>query len=206
MRVLILIYLIVLISLSSCASTQTKGKVGSQEGQLESGSGQPFVIPAIPMDGKKVGDLVLGQTTLNQALQIMPPWPGHPPMPLRIDEFEKANPGLLESFGKVGEVLRKVKKSYNPMKAMYILFFDKNEKLVIVQRDFSDYVKEEREEIGKIYDEYQHQLREVYRDSQGIRMQGQIQPCITLEIMLNTMKAKSGEPFRTGYVFTCPTK
>lgn len=203
MRVVILTYLIVLILLSSCASIQTKDKVSSQEDQLKSAHGQPFIISAILMDGKKVGDLVLGQTTLKQALQIMPPWPGYSPKPLPREQFEKAEPGLLERLGKVGEVLKRAKKGYNPMKAMYILIFDKNEKLVIVQRDFSD--KEEIEEVGKIYDQYRHQLKEVYKDSEIVRMQGEIQPCITLEVFLDTKKLKSGEPFRTGYIFTCPT-
>ncbi len=203
MRVIIVIYLLVLILVSSCASTQTKDKVSSQEDQLKSAPFQPFIIPAVLMDGKKAGDLVLGQTTLKQALQIMPPWPGYPPKPLPREQFEKAAPEL-EHLGKVGEVLKRAKKGYNPMKAMYILIFDKNEKLVIVQRDFLD--KEEKEEVGKIYDQHRNQLKEVYRDSEVERMQGEIQPCITLEVFLDIKKLKSGEPFRAGYVFTCPTK
>ena len=204
MRVIILTYLVVLILLSSCASPQTKDKVSSQEDQLQSVPAQPFIIPAILMDGKKVGDLVLGQTTLDQALKIMPAWPGHPPDgPLPLEEFEKANPGLLERFGKVGEVLKRVKKSYNPMMAMYILLFDKNEKLVIIQRDFLD--EKEKEGVGKIYNQYQHQLKEVYKDTEVVRVQGEIQPCITLEVFLDTKRQKSGEPFRTGHIFTCPT-
>ena len=203
MRVIILACLIMLILISSCASTQTKDKVSSQEDQLKSVPTQPFIIPAILMDGKKVGDLVLGQTTLKQALQIMPAWPGYPPKPLPIEQFEKAEPGLLERLGKVGEVLKRVKKLYNPMMAMYILLFDKNEKLVIIQRDFSD--EKEKEEVGKIYDQYRHQLKEVYKDSEIVRVQGEIQPCITLEVFLDTKKQKSGEPFRAGYIFTCPT-
>jgi len=203
MRVIILTYLIMLILLSSCASTQTKDKISSQEDQLKSAPGQPFIIPAILMDGKKVGDLVLGQTTLKQALQIMPAWPGHPPKPFPLEQFEKGEPGLLERLGKVGEVLKRVKKSYNPMMAMYILLFDKNEKLVIIQRDFTD--MKEKEEVGKIYDQYQQQLKEVYKDTEVVRVQGEIQPCITLEVFLDTKKLKSGEPYRTGYIFTCPT-
>lgn len=89
------------------------------------------------------------------------------------------------------------------MKAMYILIFDKNEKLVIVQRDFTD--MKEKEEVGKIYDQYQAQLKEVYKDTEVIRMQGEIQPCITLEVFFDTKKLKSGEPYRTGHIFTCPT-
>ena len=159
MRIIISTYLIMLILLSSCASTQTKGEVSSQDNQLQSAPGQAFITPAVLMGGKKVGDLILGQTTLKQALQIMPPWPGYPPKPLPREAFEEGEPGLLERLGKVGEILKRAKKGYNPMKAMYILIFDKNEKLVIVQRDFLD--KEEKEEVEKIYDQYRHQLKEV---------------------------------------------
>ena len=204
MRVIILTYLIALILLSSCASTQTKGKVSLQDNQLQSAPTQPFIIPAVLMDGKKVGDLVLGQTTLKQALQIMPPWPGFPPKPFSLELFEKAEPGLLERLGKASEVLKRVKKAYNPMTAMYILFFDKNEKLVIIQRDFLD--KKEEEEVEKIYEQYQYQMEEVYKGAEVVRMQGEIQPCITLEVFLDIKKQKSGEPFRAGYIFTCPTK
>jgi len=208
MRVTILTYLIVLILLSSCASPQIKGKISSQEDQLQSVPAQTFIIPAILMDGKNVGDLVLGQTTLEQALQIMPPWPGYPPKPLPLEEFEKANPGLLERLEKAGEVLKRVKKSYNPMNALYILFFDKNEKLVIVQRDFT--FKKEREETRKMYEQYQHQMKEVYRDKERdkevVRMQGEIQPCITLEVISDIKELKTDGPFRTGHIFTCPTK
>jgi len=203
MRIIISTYLIMLILLSSCASTQTKGEVSSQDNQLQSAPGQAFITPAVLMGGKKVGDLILGQTTLKQALQIMPPWPGYPPKPLPREAFEEGEPGLLERLGKVGEVLKRAKKGYNPMKAMYILIFDKNEKLVIVQRDFLD--KEEKEEVEKIYDQYRHQLKEVYKDTEVVRMQGEIQPCITLEVFLDIKKPKSGEPFRAGYIFTCPT-
>jgi hypothetical protein len=195
MRVLLLAYLITIVLLSSCASTQTTDKVSSQDyNQSQPGLEQLFIIPAVLMDGKKVGDLVLGRTTLKEALKIMPAWRGYPPKP--PPKFREED---LKRLGKVGDVLGRTKLGYNPMMALYILFFDKNKKLVIVQRDFSD--EKEKQEVRKIYDQHQHQLKEVYKESDFIRMQGEIQPCITLEVFL-----ESGEPFRVGYIFTCPTK
>jgi hypothetical protein len=201
MRGLLLALSITILLLSSCASMQTKGEVSSQDYERsQSGLEQPFIIPAVLMDGSSVGDLALGRTTLKEALRIMPAWRGYPPKPLD----EKPREEDLKSLGKVGDVLARIKLAYNPMKALYILFFDKNRKLVLVQRDFPG---QEKEEVRKIYNEYERQLKEVYKKSDVIRMQAEIQPCITLEVWLTfRKKLESWEPFRVGYIFTCPTK
>lgn len=152
-----------------------------------------FTVPAITMD-KQVGDLVLGRTTLKQALEILPAFPGYPPQPLD----SRLKP---EHVGKVREVLSRAKVGYNPMWSPHILIFDKYSKLVIVQRNFSG----AHEEGNKIYEKHKNQLKEVAKLSKDShfphsRLQGEITECITMEVILNEL----GEVNDVGYIYTCP--
>lgn len=155
-----------------------------------SGPKKFFVVPAISKD-TKVGELVLGHTTLKEALEILPAFPDHPPAP----RAEKLGPGHI---GKTREVMENVDVVYNPMWSPLTLLFDRNNKLVIVTRSF---VSDERKEARKIYEQHKQQLKEVYRESTTI-LQGEIQACITMEVTLD----KSGDPNPIAYIYTCSTR
>ncbi len=149
-----------------------------------------FVIVAISNDAK-VGELVLGHTTLKQALEILPAFPDRPPAP----RSEKPGP---EYIGKTREVMEKADLGYNPMQSPMTLRFDRNGKLVLVARTFTP---AERKEARKIYDQHKQQLKEVSRGTTTI-LQGDVQPCVTLQVTLD----KSGNPNPITYIYTCATR
>lgn len=149
-----------------------------------------FAVPAISKD-TKVGELTLGHTTLKQALAILPAFPDHPPAPRN----EKPGP---EHIGKTREVMENVVVGYNPMWSPLILLFDRNDKLAVVARSFT---QGETKEARKIFDRHKPQLREVYKGSTTI-LQGEIQACITLEVTLDA----SGDPNPIAYFYTCSTR
>lgn len=159
-------------------------KIALTAGSSPKGETKSFTVPAVTQ-GRNVGNLTLGQTTLRQALKILPAFPGYPPEP----PSRELDP---EHVGKVREALRKAKLGYNPMWSPSILIFDNNEKLIIVQTNFDDL-----EEGKKVYEKYKYQLKEVSKQ----RLQGDIEPCITLEIFLR----ETGEINGAGYIYTCPT-
>jgi tetratricopeptide (TPR) repeat protein len=157
-------------------------------------SSEEFIFPAVLMDGRRGGDLVLGSTTMKQAVKMLPPWPGHGPKRVQRGDIKT-------SSGKVGEVLRKVKYQYNAMAADFILGFDKNKKLVIIQTSLST-DRSAQEKMSNMMN--QNQLEEESRDSNGIRMRGEIMPCVTMEVLVPSAGDKPIEA--VGYFFTCPTK
>lgn len=192
-----IIPLTVLLLLSSCAlipyGPKSSPKAPSQPGS----AGKPLIYPAVLVNGQKAGDLILGETTLKQALKILPPWPAYPPGPIPLSEL---SPGYA---GKVREVLLKAKKSYNPAESLFMLYFDENEKLIMIQDNTIGFDKQKTEAVKNIISRYP--LKEVYRDSKFIIMQGEMQPCVFLEVMLDAGNGKN-EPFEAGYLYTCPTK
>jgi hypothetical protein len=160
--------------------------------QSRRGQENPFIVPAISKH-TKVGELVLGNTTLKQALKILPAFPGYGPAPAN----KKPEP---RHIGKTREVLERVDLGYNPMWSPQILLFDKNKMLVLVARSFV--TEEEGTEARKIYDQHKDQLKEVYKQSGDTILQGEIQPCITLEVTID----ESGNPNPIAYIYYCPTQ
>jgi len=149
-----------------------------------------FVFPAVLWTGERKGELRLGRTSLAEALQIVPPWHGHGPTP----------PTRTTAPGKVGKVLQKVKTGYNPGAADFILLFDEHEKLAIIQLKLSS-SEAEQKMIRKILVEYQFQK---VADSEAVsRMQGDIAPCITLDVFVPKMADSPVADM--GFVFTCAT-
>lgn len=89
-----------------------------------SAQGQTFVYPAALIDGRSAGNLILGQTVVEQAVKMFPSAPpgyeGNPRPPRGFPE------------AKIGQVSPKPTLVYNPWMTLYLLFFDANQKLVIV--------------------------------------------------------------------------
>jgi len=149
-----------------------------------------FVFPAVLWTGERKGELLLGRTSLAEALQIVPPLHGHGPTP----------PTRTTAPGKVGKVLQKVKTGYNPRSADFILIFDEHEKLAMIQLKLSS-SEAEQKMIRKILVEYQFQ--KVVESEAVTRMQGDIAPCITLDVFVPQMADSPVADM--GFVFTCAT-
>lgn len=157
-----------------------------------SGQVQPFAYPAVLTNGRSVGNLILGQTTLEQAVKMFPPIPpgaqGNPRPPRAYPE------------AKIGQVSPKPTLVYNPWMTLYLLFFDSNVKLVIVVDGGKSKLRGlSQQEMLRQYP----QLKETDRDSLEYEMQVEIQPCVTLMLLFSTRDNTVGD---IAYVFTCPTQ
>src|ERR1700732_192749 len=86
---------------------------------------EPFHFPAVLRSGKKVGDLVPGISTLKGVVKMFPvaahDYPGNPRPPAAFPEV------------KIGKVQPEPTTVYNPLHTSYALFFDDNDKLVIIE-------------------------------------------------------------------------
>jgi tetratricopeptide (TPR) repeat protein len=161
----------------------------------QSDTSNEFIFPAvIGVYRQRVGNLILGITTMNQAEKLLPAWPGHGPNRVGRGEVDISR-DLVEEFN--------IKYLFNPMFADFILGFNKNRKLVLIIVSFWD-DENAREKLTNMINKYQ--LKEMLRDSNGIKMQGEIMPCVRIEIFLSS-EADSDMPVESaGYFYTCPTK
>ena len=160
-----------------------------------SDASKEFIFPAVTMGRRRAGDLVLGSTMMKQAVEMLPPWPGYR-RPKRVRRGD-----MKTSSGKVGEVLRKVKYLYNPMGTPLMLGFDKNKKLVLIETGLSS-DRSAQEKMRNMIN--QNPLEEESRDSNNIRMRGEIMPCVIMEVLV---PLAGDEPIEAvDYFFTCPTK
>ncbi len=151
----------------------------------------PFSYPAVLVDGRKVGDLVLGETSLDQTIQMFPQ------IPVGNEGAPRPPRGYPEA--KIGQVIPQPTLVFNPWMTQYRLYFDSERKLVIILDGFSKLRGLSREDMLKQF----ATLRETYRDSLEYEMQVEIQPCVTLMLLLSSRENTVGD---IAYVFTCATK
>ena len=142
-----------------------------KDSEFPSGSEKPFMVPAISMD-KKVGELQVGHTSLDQALKILLVFPDHSPTP------RTGEPGP--------EIIGKNTRGQGIGRSR-------------LQSDVEPPDPAIRQEqltgaCGK------NLMEEVYKKS-TTTLQGEVRPCITLEILLND----TGEPNPIAYMYTCST-
>lgn len=150
-----------------------------------------LVIPAFVSGYERVGDLVLGKTTLAQAQRMFPVSPpGYEGRPRKPDGYPKS---------KFGEVSPKPKLVFNPWESMYALFFDKNERLVIVMELGSLFEGKTVAEIGELYPG----LRKTESIKGYYEMQTELAPCAALMLMVTE---GSDIITQAAYVYTCKTE
>jgi|GEM_PF-4863054 len=106
-----------------CYHQQTMVNAYAEAGE-ESITIQPFIFQAVLTDGSKAGNLILGQTTAKQAVKMFPETPF---------SYE-GNPRSAQGYPTVKVVKIKPKPTvvFNLFATMYALFFDDNNKLVII--------------------------------------------------------------------------
>ena len=103
---------------AGCATSPSKPAAATG-----SDSSRFMAFPAVTADGKSAGTLQLGQTTLAEAKQMLPPPPA---------DVAQGQPRTPDGYPRPtrGEVIPKPTLVYNPWKTSYQLFFDANQRLV----------------------------------------------------------------------------
>ena len=149
----------------------------------------PLAFPVTTPEGAKAGELVLGQTTIRQAIKMYP----RPPRDYKgVPQAPRNYPPVT-----VGDYLPKPKIVYAPYKSRYVLYFDGNEKLVMVQDTESDRKGKKRADIAKLYPG----LTETNRSDKAYEMQGKAAPCLTVMFLFD----KDDTVTQVAYAYTCKT-
>jgi hypothetical protein len=151
---------------------------------------EPFHYPAVLRSGKKIGDLVPGLSALPDVVKMFPAppqdYPGNPRPPAGFPEV------------KIGKVQPEPATVYNPPETSYALFFDDNDKLVIIEDAHSPLAGLGPETVHRRYPK----LKGTGHDEQVIELQGQIEPCIVMMVLFS---AQTRKVTKIAYAFTCPT-
>jgi len=151
---------------------------------------EPFHFPAVLRSGKKIGDLVPGLSALGDVLKMFPAapqdYPGNPRPPAGFPEV------------KIGKVQPEPATVYNPPETSYALFFDDNDKLVIIEDAHSPLAGLGPEVVHQRYPK----LKGTGHDERVIELQGQVEPCIAMMVLFS---AETRKVTKVAYAFTCPT-
>jgi hypothetical protein len=151
---------------------------------------EPFHFPAVLRSGKKVGDLVPGISTFKDVVKMFPAatldYPGNPRPPATFPEV------------KIGKVHPQPTTVYNPLHTSYALFFDDNEKLVIIEDAHPPLAGLGPEAIHQRYPT----LKGTGHDERVIELQGQVEPCVVMMVLFS---AATRKVTKVAYAFTCPT-
>lgn len=144
---------------------------------------KPFVFHSVLTNGKRAGDLFLGQTTFDEVLRMYPAPPFH-------DYDGNLRPVASPSL----EGYPAVKYVYNPWQTMYALFFDGQKRLVMVSELY---------ELGSLTEK---ELLKRYpflaeaNGSESIEYQAEVQECVSLIAHVET-KGRTVEQLT--YAYTC---
>jgi len=151
---------------------------------------EPFHFPAVLRSGKKVGDLVPGISALKDVVKMFPvaaeDYPGNPRPPAAFPEV------------KIGKVVPEPTTVYNPPQTSYALFFDDNDKLVIIEDAHPPLAGLGPEAIHQRYPK----LKGTGHDEHVIELQGQVERCVVMMVLFS---AATRKVTKVAYAFTCPT-
>ena len=170
---------------AGCATTSSKPAETTPAGPSQ------FIAFPVTVDGRPAGTLHLGQTTLAEAQQMLPP------PPAGISEGQPRPPGGYPRPSR-GEVIPKPTLVYNPWKTMYQLFFDSNQRLVSFVDGSSTFLGKPVASVSKQYPD----LHETVRELPFSEQQAQIPPCTTMLVMVSTGDTTISD---VAYVFHCAT-
>jgi hypothetical protein len=152
---------------------------------------EPFHFSAVLRSGKTVGDLMPGLSSLADVVKMFPvappDYPGNPRPPIGFPEV------------KIGKVQPEPVTVYNPPETSYALFFDDNDKLVIIEDAHSPLAGLGPQAIHQRYPK----LRNTGHDERAIELQGQVEPCIAMMVLFS---AETRKVSKVAYAFTCPTR
>ena len=150
----------------------------------------PFQYTAVVRGGRKIGELTPGISTLDEVIKMFPAappnYPGNPRPPINYPEV------------KIGKFEPQPSTVYNPPRSSYALFFDENQKLVIIEDARPPLAGTGPQEIHRRYP----MLKDTGNDAHVIELQGQIQPCVAMMVLF---EAKTRKVAKVAYVYICPT-
>lgn len=158
-------------------------------GPAEKAPAAQYAFNSYLTNGKKAGTLVLGRTTLDEAVKMHPEAPFEPyDGDVRPAEEDPAAP----------DGLPELKLVYNPWQTMYSLYFNDEKKLVMIS---------ELKELGKLSEkdllkEYPG-ISETYRDKRTIEYRSSLVPCVTLTARVGADKRWVEE---VSFAYTCETR
>ena len=171
---------------AGCATSPSKpaAATGSESSRF-------MAFPAVTADGKSAGTLQLGQTTLAEAKQMLPPPPA---------DVAQGQPRTPDGYPRPtrGEVIPKPTLVYNPWKTSYQLFFDANQRLVALVDGGSAFLGKPVATVAKQYPD----LHETVRELPFSEQQAQVGPCATMLVMASTSDTTVSD---VAYVFHCAT-
>ncbi|MGZ6139339.1 MAG: hypothetical protein ACXWLA_01640 [Myxococcaceae bacterium] len=178
--------LVLAILVAGCATSPSKSGPAPAEA-----SSQFMAFPAVTADGKSAGTLRLGQTTLGEAKQMLPPPPA---------DVAEGQPRIPDGYPRPtsGEVVPKPTLVYNPWKTSYQLFFDANQRLVAFVDGSSAFLGKPVAAVAKQVPD----LHETVRELPFSEQQAQIGPCTTMLVMASTSDTTVSD---VAYVFHCAT-
>jgi hypothetical protein len=172
----------------SCAMAGVVAFAAAAEPAL---AAEPFHFPAVLRNGKKAGDLVPGLSSLSAVVKMFPAappdYPGNPRPPVGFPEV------------KIGKVQPQPATVYNPPETSYALFFDHNNKLVIIEDAHSPLAGLGPRAIHRRYPK----LKDTGHDERVIELQGQVEPCVAMMVLFSAYTRKVT---KVAYAFTCPTR
>lgn len=152
---------------------------------------ETFHFPAVLRSGKKAGDLIPGLSSLADVVKMFPTappnYPGNPRPPVGFPEV------------KIGKVQPEPATVYNPPETSYALFFDDNDKLVIIEDADSPLAGLGPQAIHQRYPK----LKDTGHDERVIELQGQVEPCIAMMVLFS---AQTRKVTKVAYAFTCATR
>jgi hypothetical protein len=149
--------------------------------------GESLAFPAIA-DYRRVGEIVLGETTLQDAVGLFPPTRGEG-SPRRPHGYPVA---------RIGKVQPEPVRVFNPYQTMYALFFDRNDRLVILQELGDEF---EQQPVADLLAKYPV-LRETRRLTNERELQGEIAPCVVLMLHVDRDDLVQA----VAYVYSCSTR
>jgi len=153
-----------------------------------------FPVAIYSLRGEPKGQVLLGQMTISEVVKMLPPWPGYGPSKIDRSKFH--------AHEKLVPVRDRLRLAYNPALVGNIFVFDINDKLVFVQSS------EHRDQItaADLASRYP-QLKEVARESELklATLQGDLQPCVTLEVLLPADAKPETKTTSVAYIYTCAT-
>lgn len=159
----------------------------SRMAQIRNGD---LLVPAFVSEDNIVV-LVLGKTTLAQTQSMFPASPsGYEGTPRKPDGYP---------VSKIGEVSPKPKLVFLPYMTDYALYYDKNERLVIVKDFIPPFKGHTVAEVSKMYPG----LRKTDSFDGYYEMQTELTPCAVLMLMVNE---DDNEISMSAYAYTCKTE
>ena len=152
-------------------------------------------FPAVDWTGNRLAMLRVGKTSLDEALRLLPAWPGHGP-----DKGTFKKPSWITQ--QQSDVLESIDKFYTPQKAHMMLGFNEDDRLVFSRQRISNlYV------VASLRSKFEilATLEEVFDDQDNVVVRANLTDCAVTEIVFRKDDEGIAQSAEINYFFVCPT-